>query len=128
MNISANAARLTVQLREPAAEGYELAARVVQRAHAAGMWSATIRRGSGSRARAAAIPEPRTDATQVPVARSVSLIEEEGFTVVIAGREEDFADLVRQLRDVIGDTAIVRIESRGELKEFSVHHGPARSR
>ena len=68
MSSSVPPARLTVQSREPIPRA--VAAEIVQRAHAAGMLSATIYRGRATRLRAIDIPAPR----------SLSLPDEEGTT------------------------------------------------
>jgi hypothetical protein len=127
MSTGADGARLTIQLREPLPIGREVvAARVIQRAHAAGMWSATFRRGAPARS-AVAETAPAVDIKlpEIPSPRSVSLADEEGVTIVISGPEESFAGFARDVRDVIGDTAIVRIEDGDRMRELSTHQGPA---
>ena len=131
MSTGADAARLTIQLREPSAQGYDVtAAEIVRRAHAAGMWSATILRGrarpalSGGAEMIGTVPAARTSTEEPPVVQRLSLSDEEGFSIAIAGREEEFAPFVRQLHDLIGDAAIVLIESRGQVHELPVPDKP----
>ena len=123
---------LTIQLCGASTRGYDVTvAEVVQRAYAAGMSSATVRRGSARRRPAGTVPAARTGAEELPVVQGfsagvlpslslgLSLADEEGLSIAITGREEEFPALVQQLRDLIGDRAVVQIESRNQVREFA---------
>lgn len=111
MATKAIAARLTVELGPDGSRA--TAAQIVQRAHAAGLSSATVHRGSAARLDGGAIPAPR----------SVSLADEEGFTVVVTGDETRLEAFAATVNDVI-PAAALGIEADGRLRVL--HFNPVR--
>jgi hypothetical protein len=108
MAIGASTARLTIELRPDASRA--VAAQVVQRAHAAGLPSATVHRGSAARLQGGAIPPPR----------SVSLADEEGLTVVVTGDEsrlEAFAATVNEV--TMASSQAIEVDGNVRLLQVS---------
>ncbi|MGH8890624.1 MAG: hypothetical protein ACRDV3_12830 [Acidothermaceae bacterium] len=105
MASGAQPARLTIQFREPLPRA--VAAEIVHRAHAAGLLSATIHRGSAARLRAVDIPAPR----------SLSLADEEGTTIAVIAPEHELATFAATIADVAGKAELF-IEVGRTVREF----------
>ena len=115
MSSGVQPARLTIHFREPVPRHVVL--EIVRQAHAAGVTSATIHRGSTGPVRETVIPTPR----------SLSLAEVEGTTIVVIAAEPELATFAATLGGSTSSAELV-LEVDGHVRELRQRDGGALAR